>query len=78
MSIWVLVAIGGVALCSCRCVVALAVARILGRIAEDVSRALDQELWSSAPLMREMDEAADDLSSGAHAGAFGVGEVVLA
>ena len=50
MSIWVWVAIGGVA-SAVATVVALAVARILGRITEDVSRPLD-EVWSSAPLTR--------------------------
>jgi hypothetical protein len=43
-------------------VAALAMARILGGIAEDVSKALDQELWSSAPLMRELGETADAMS----------------
>jgi hypothetical protein len=61
MSIWVWVPIGGVALMAVPIVVSLAVARILGGIAWDVSRALDQELWSSAPLRREMEQAADEL-----------------
>jgi hypothetical protein len=55
---WTWVAVGGVALLVLPVVVALAVAKIVGRITEDVSKALDQELWSSAPLMREFDEAA--------------------
>jgi hypothetical protein len=62
MSVWVLVAIGAVALVLVPVLVSLAVARILGQIAGDASRALDQELWSSAPLMREIDEAANELS----------------
>jgi hypothetical protein len=61
MSIWVWVPIGGVVLMALPIVVGLAVARILGGIAGDVSRALDQELWSSVPLMREMEEAGDEL-----------------
>lgn len=62
MSIWTWVAVGGVALLVLPVVVALGVGRILGGIAEDVSKALDQELWSSAPLMRELDKAVDTLS----------------
>lgn len=61
MSIWVWVPIGGVALMAVPTMVGVAVARVLGGIAEDVSRALDQELWSSAPLMRAMEKAADEL-----------------
>jgi hypothetical protein len=61
MSIWTWVAVGGVALLVLPVVVALAVTRILGAITEDVSKALDQELWSSAPLMREFDGAANTL-----------------
>jgi hypothetical protein len=64
MSIWTWVAVGGVALLVLPVFVALAVGRILGGIAEDVSKALDQELWSSAPLLRALDEAADTLSGG--------------
>ena len=62
MSIWVWVWVGGLALMTVPVLVALPVTRILAGIAEDVSRALDQELWSSAPLMREIGEAADELS----------------
>jgi hypothetical protein len=61
MAVWVWVPIGGLALMAVPAVVGVAVARILGGIAEDVSRALDRELWSSAPLMREMEKAADEL-----------------
>jgi hypothetical protein len=62
MSIWTWVAVGGVALLVLPVVVALAVARILDGIAEELSKALDRELWSSAPMMRELDEAADTFS----------------
>jgi hypothetical protein len=63
MSVWAWVVIGTAALIGVPLVVGLAVARILGGIAEDVHRALDQELWSSAPVTREIDATADDLSA---------------
>jgi hypothetical protein len=62
MPVWAWIAIGAGALIGVSLIVGLAVARILGGIADDVLKALDQELWSSAPATREIEAAADDLS----------------
>jgi hypothetical protein len=63
MSVWAWIAIGAAALIGVPLVVGLAVARILGGIAEDALRAVDQELWSSAPVTREIEATEDDLSA---------------
>jgi hypothetical protein len=63
MSVWAWVAIGAAALIGVPLVVGLAVARILGGIAEDALKAVDQELWSSAPVTREIEATEDDLSA---------------
>jgi hypothetical protein len=52
---WVLVGLG--ALIIVPTLVAVAVARILGRIANDVTELLEHEEWSSAPLTRTLDAA---------------------
>jgi hypothetical protein len=62
MPVWAWVAIGASALIGVPLLVGLAVARILGAMTEDALKALDQELWSSAPATREIEAAADDLS----------------
>jgi hypothetical protein len=65
---WVLVAAGAAIVFSVA--IALALARILGRIAEDVNELLEQEEWSSAPLTRML-EAPDEVEEAAqptHAG----------
>jgi hypothetical protein len=53
MSVWAWLGIGAAAFFVVATVVALAVANILGRIAEDVRRLAEDELWSSAPLARD-------------------------
>jgi hypothetical protein len=63
MPVWAWIAIGASALIGVPLIVGLAVARILGGMAEDALRALDQELWSSAPATREIEAAADDLAA---------------
>jgi hypothetical protein len=60
MSVWAWLGIGVAAFFVVATVVALAVASILGRIAEDVRRLAEDEVWSTAPLTRaeELDELA--------------------
>jgi hypothetical protein len=60
MSLWVWLGTGALAFFAVATVVALAVASILGRIAEDVRRLAEDEVWSAAPLTRaeELDELA--------------------
>jgi hypothetical protein len=58
---WVLVAVGGALVFST--LVGLTIARILGRIAADVTELLEGEEWSGAPLTRELD--AEDDADGA-------------
>lgn len=60
MSLWAWLGIGAVAFFVVATVVALAVASILGRIAEDVRRLAEDEVWRSAPLRR--DEELDELA----------------
>ena len=55
MSIWDWVAIGIGTAIGVPLLVGLAIARILGSIAADVSNLLDQEEWSSAPLTRALE-----------------------
>jgi hypothetical protein len=55
MSIWDWVAIGVGTAIGVPLLVGLAIARILGSIAADVSNLLDQEEWSSAPLTRALE-----------------------
>ena len=50
---WVLVGVG--ACIALSIAVAFVVARILGRIAQDVSELLEHEEWSSAPLTRTLE-----------------------
>lgn len=52
MTAWVWVAIGTATLIGLSLVVGLALARILGIIADAGSRLLEEELWESAPLTR--------------------------
>jgi hypothetical protein len=60
MSVWAWLGIGAAAFFVVATVVALAVANILGRIAEDVRRLAEDEVWRSAPLTR--DEERDELA----------------
>jgi len=55
MTVWAWVAIGIGAAIGLALIVGLGIARILGSIATEVSRLLDQEQWSSAPLTRALD-----------------------
>ena len=61
MSVWAWLGIGALAFFAVATVVALAVTSILGRIAEQVRRLAEDELWSAAPLTR--DEDLDDLAA---------------
>jgi hypothetical protein len=60
MSVWVWLGIGAAGFFVVATVVALSVASILGRIAEDVRRLAEDEVWRTAPLAR--DEECDDLA----------------
>ena len=71
MSIWAWIGVGVVGLSVLSLVVGLVIARILGRIGEEVAQLLDTEPWASAPLTREGDTAAqpraeDDAAPHAH------------
>jgi len=56
MAAWSWVLVGVAALIVVPTLLGLAIARILGRIASDVTELLEQEQWSSAPLTRMLGE----------------------
>jgi hypothetical protein len=57
MSVWAWAAVGVGAFLGMSVMLGLALATILGRIAEDVTGLREHELWASAPLTREDDLA---------------------
>jgi hypothetical protein len=66
---WVLVGVGGFLALSL--LLSFALARILGRLAQDVTELLEQEEWSSAPLTRTLEapgEVEGPAASPKHAG----------
>jgi len=56
MTAWSWVLLGVAALIVVPTLLGLAIARILGRIASDVTQLLEQEEWSTAPLTRMLVE----------------------
>ena len=63
MPVWAWVVVAATALLAVPLVVALAIARIMGVIADDVTELLEQERWSAAPLTRSLDEPAKTLAA---------------
>jgi hypothetical protein len=63
MSVWAWVAVGVAVFLAAGGVVLLAVATILGRIADDVQRLLEHEHWAAAPLTREGQRTDDSARS---------------
>jgi hypothetical protein len=53
MSIWIWVAVGIGAFLALGLLTAIAVAAVLGRIAEDISSLLEHEEWTTAPMTQE-------------------------
>jgi hypothetical protein len=53
MSLWAWIAVGAIAFLVIGAVLALAVATVLGRIAENIMRFEEQEHWASTPLTRQ-------------------------
>jgi hypothetical protein len=67
MSVWAWLAIGIGAFFGVALVLGLAIARILGRISQDVTEMLEAEAWSAAPLTRAL-EAPPEVPSTASTG----------
>ncbi len=59
MNVWGWVLVGIASLMMLSVLVGFALARILGRIAHDLSELVDDDMWASAPLTRAGDSSAD-------------------
>lgn len=67
MTVWVWIGVGIAAFLALSLLVALGIARILGRIGEEIARIQEVEPWASAPLTREDEEQAETEPRDRHA-----------
>jgi hypothetical protein len=65
MSLWAWIAIGAGSFLALSFVLGLAVARVLGTIAQQVSELYETEVWASAPPSRALDDAGEPVAGGA-------------
>jgi hypothetical protein len=60
MTVWAWFGIGTIALLGLSLFAAIAMAKVLGTISEEVTQLLEEDPWTSAPLMRGIEPSVDD------------------
>ena len=68
MTIWLWIGVGLAGLLAVSLLLALAIARILGTIGDEIGQLLEAEPWTSAPLTRDTERSAEvpQIGSGAY------------